>query len=69
MLEVLGRVGLGRFGLAVLIGIVWLLAHNRRGIDRTLVAPGLTLKSALAALVLLVPGRREGVAWACHGFR
>ena len=38
MLEVLGRIGFGLFGLAVLIGIVWLFSNNRRAIDWKLVA-------------------------------
>ncbi len=55
MLEVLGRIGFGLFGLAVLIGIVWLFSNNRRAIDWKLVATGITLQIAFAALVLLVP--------------
>ena len=59
MLEVLGRIGFGLFGLAVLIGIVWLFSNNRRAIDWKLVATGITLQIAFAALVLLVPGGRS----------
>lgn len=68
MLEVLGRIGFGLFGLAVLIGIVWLFSNNRRAIDWKLVATGITLQIGFAALVLLVPGGRELFDWLGHGF-
>ena len=68
MLELLGRIGFGLFGLAVLVGIVWLLSNNRRAIDWKLVATGITLQIAFAALVLLVPGGREVFDWLGHGF-
>lgn len=68
MLEVLGRIGFGLFGLAVLIGIVWLFSNNRKAIDWKLVATGVTLQIAFAALVLLVPGGREVFDALGHGF-
>ena len=68
MLEVLWRIGFGLFGLAVLIGIVWLFSNNRRAVDWKLVATGITLQIAFAALVLLVPGGREVFDWLGHGF-
>ncbi len=68
MLEVLGRIGFGLFGLAVLIGIVWLFSNNRKAIDWKLVATGVTLQIGFAALVLLVPGGREVFDWLGHGF-
>jgi len=68
MLDVLGRIGFGLFGLAVLIGIVWLFSNNRRAVDWKLVATGITLQIAFAALVLLVPGGREVFDWLGHGF-
>ncbi|MDR7067899.1 CNT family concentrative nucleoside transporter [Pseudoxanthomonas japonensis] len=68
MLDVLGRIGFGLFGLAVLIGIVWLFSNNRKAIDWKLVATGITLQIAFAALVLLVPGGREVFDWLGHGF-
>lgn len=68
MLEVLGRIGFGLFGLAVLIGIVWLFSNNRKAIDWKLVATGITLQIAFAALVLLVPGGREVFDALGHGF-
>jgi CNT family concentrative nucleoside transporter len=68
MLEVLGRIGFGLFGLAVLIGIVWLFSNNRRAVDWKLVVTGITLQIGFAALVLLVPGGREVFDWLGHGF-
>ncbi|HEY4529670.1 MAG TPA: nucleoside transporter C-terminal domain-containing protein [Luteimonas sp.] len=58
-MEVLSRIGFGIFGLAVLIAITWLFSNNKRRVDWTLVATGLVLQIAFAALVLLVPGGRD----------
>jgi len=58
-MEALGRIGFGLFGLAVLLGIAWLFSSNKRAVDWKLVATGITLQVAFAALVLLVPGGRE----------
>lgn len=63
MLEGLGRIGFGLFGLAVLIGIVFLFSNNKKAVDWKLVATGVTLQIAFAALVLLVPGGREVFDW------
>ncbi|HET6782240.1 MAG TPA: nucleoside transporter C-terminal domain-containing protein [Pseudoxanthomonas sp.] len=63
MLEGLGRIGFGLFGLAVLIGIVFLFSNNRKAVDWKLVVTGITLQIAFAALVLLVPGGREVFDW------
>ncbi|KTF32205.1 Na+ dependent nucleoside transporter domain-containing protein [Xanthomonas vesicatoria] len=59
MVEGLGRIGFGLFGLAVLIGITWLFSTNRRAIDWKLVGTGLLLQISFASLVLLVPGGRD----------
>jgi len=59
MVEGLGRIGFGLFGLAVLIGIVWLFSNNKRAVDWRLVVTGIALQIAFAALVLLVPGGRD----------
>ncbi len=59
MVEGLGRIGFGLFGLAVLIGIAWLFSNNKRAVDWRLVATGIALQIAFAAVVLLVPGGRE----------
>ncbi len=68
MLEGLGRVGFGLFGLAVLIGIAWLSSNNKRAVDWKLVGTGVTLQIAFAALVLLVPGGRNVFDWLSQGF-
>ena len=68
MVEGLGRIGFGLFGLAVLIGITWLFSNNKRAVDWKLVATGITLQIAFAALVLLVPGGRQVFDWLSHGF-
>ncbi|MCD9032680.1 NupC/NupG family nucleoside CNT transporter [Luteimonas sp. Y-2-2-4F] len=67
-MEGLARVGFGLFGLVVLVGIVWLFSNNKRRVDWTLVATGLSLQIVFAALVLLVPGGREVFDWLGHGF-
>ncbi len=59
MVEALGRIGFGLFGLAVLIGIAWLFSNNRRAVDWRLVATGILLQIGFAAIVLLVPGGRD----------
>ncbi len=68
MLEALGRIGFGLFGLAVLIGITWLFSNNRRAVDWKLVVTGITLQVGFAALVLLVPGGRDVFNALGHGF-
>ena len=68
MIEALGRIGFGLFGLAVLIGIVWLFSNNRRAVDWKLVSTGVILQIAFAALVLLVPGGRQVFDWLGQGF-
>ena len=68
MVEGLGRIGFGLFGLAVLIGITWLFSNNRRAVDWKLVGTGITLQIGFAALVLLVPGGRDVFDWLGHGF-
>ncbi|HBK46894.1 MAG TPA: NupC/NupG family nucleoside CNT transporter [Xanthomonadaceae bacterium] len=68
MIEGLGRIGFGLFGLAVLIGITWLFSNNRRAVDWRLVLTGISLQIAFAALVLLVPGGRDVFDWLGQGF-
>ena len=65
MLEGLGQIGFGLFGLAVLIGIVFAFSNNKKAVDWKLVATGISLQVAFAALVLLVPGGRQ--AFDCLG--
>jgi concentrative nucleoside transporter, CNT family len=57
--EAVTRVLFGLFGLAVLIGIAWLFSNNKGRVDWKLVATGVTLQIAFAALVLLVPGGKD----------
>ncbi|RRU05226.1 nucleoside transporter C-terminal domain-containing protein [Stenotrophomonas sp. 278] len=59
MVEGLGRIGFGLFGLVVLIGIAWLFSNNKRSVDWRLVATGIALQIAFAAVVLLIPGGRD----------
>ncbi|MCL7715641.1 NupC/NupG family nucleoside CNT transporter [Stenotrophomonas mori] len=68
MVEGLGRIGFGLFGLLVLIGITWLFSNNKRAVDWKLVATGITLQIGFAALVLLVPGGRDVFDWLGRGF-
>ncbi|MDH1685399.1 NupC/NupG family nucleoside CNT transporter [Stenotrophomonas maltophilia] len=68
MVEGLGRIGFGLFGLAVLIGITWLFSNDKRAVDWKLVATGITLQIAFAALVILVPGGRDVFDALGHGF-
>ncbi|WP_028919224.1 NupC/NupG family nucleoside CNT transporter [Pseudoxanthomonas suwonensis] len=68
MIEALGRIGFGLFGLAVLVGIVWLCSNNRRAVDWKLVITGVVLQIAFATLVLLVPGGKNVFDWLSHGF-
>src|SRR6201996_3507801 len=59
MLGLLGHVGFGLFGLAVLIGIAFCFSNNKRGVDWKLVATGIALQIAFAAVVLKVPLGRD----------
>ncbi len=68
MLEGLGRIGFGLFGLAVLIGITWLFSNNKRAVDWRLVLTGLALQIGFATLVLLVPGGRKVFDWLGQAF-
>ncbi|MEQ4575333.1 MULTISPECIES: NupC/NupG family nucleoside CNT transporter [Gammaproteobacteria] len=63
MVEGLGRIGFGLFGLAVLIGIAWLFSNNKRAVDWRLIGTGVILQVAFAAVVLLVPGGRDVFDW------
>jgi len=62
------KVAFGLFGLAVLLGITWVFSHQRQRIDWRLVATGIGLQVAFAALVLLVPGGRDVFDALGHGF-
>ena len=53
MLIVIAR---GLFGVACLLGLLWLCSTNRRAVNWRLVAGGTALQTALAALFFLAPG-------------
>ena len=55
MLDVLGHVAFGLFGLSMLLGIALLCSSNRRAIDRRLVATGVLLQIVFATFVLKAP--------------
>src|SRR5262245_7038404 len=59
MLDALGHIVFGLFGLAVLIGIAFLLSNNKRAVSGKLVASGVLLQLAFATLVLKVPFGRD----------
>jgi CNT family concentrative nucleoside transporter len=59
MLQVLGDIAFGLFGLAVLVFIAFLFSNNRRAISWKLVLTGIGLQIAFAALVLKVPLGRD----------
>jgi CNT family concentrative nucleoside transporter len=58
----------GLFGLVVLLGIAWLFSNNKGKVDWRLVAIGVSLQIAFAALVLLVPGGKDAFDALGHGF-
>lgn len=67
-MEALTRVAFGLFGLSVLIAIAWLFSNNKRVVDWRLVATGVGLQIAFAALVLLVPGGKDAFDALGNGF-
>ena len=64
----LGAIFFGLFGLASLIAIAWVFSMNRRAVDWPLVATGIGLQIAFAAIVLLVPGGKDVFDALGHGF-
>ena len=67
MVEALGRIGFGLFGLAVLIGIAWLFSNNRRAVDWRLVVTGILLQIGFGERVLFQPRGWQGQAQALPG--
>ena len=55
MLDALGHIAFGLFGLAVLIFIAFLFSNNKRAVSWKLVASGVGLQLAFATVVLKVP--------------
>ena len=58
-MQTLFEILFGLFGLSVLVAIAWLFSNNKGRVEWKLVATGVALQIAFAALVLLVPGGRE----------
>lgn len=59
MLDALGHVAFGLFGLAVLVGIAFLFSNNKRAVSWKLVATGVALQIVFATIVLKVPFGRD----------
>jgi len=59
MLQALGHIAFGLFGLAVLIGIAFLFSNNKRAVSWKLVATGVALQIVFATIVLKVPFGRD----------
>ena len=59
MLDALGHIAFGLFGLAVLVGIAFLFSNNKRAVSWKLVATGVALQIVFATLVLKVPFGRD----------
>ncbi|MEO8010617.1 MAG: nucleoside transporter C-terminal domain-containing protein, partial [Dokdonella sp.] len=68
MIDALGHIAFGLFGLAVLITIAVLFSSNRRAINWKLVATGVLLQVVFASLVLKVPLGRDVFNTIATGF-
>ena len=68
MIEALGDIAFGLFGLAVLVAIAFAFSSNRRAVDWRLVLTGVTLQVAFAALVLKLPLGRSVFDAIASGF-
>ena len=68
MLDALGHIAFGLFGLAMLIGIAWLFSNNKRAVDWKLVGTGVALQITFAAIVLKLPLGREVFNGIATGF-
>ncbi len=68
MLQILGHIGFGVFGLAVLIAIAWAFSNNKRAVDWKLVATGVVLQILFAILVLKLPIGRDIFGAIATGF-
>ena len=55
MLQILGHIGFGVFGLAVLIAIAWAFSNNKRAVDWKLVATGVVRARAVPRLLEMAP--------------
>ena len=68
MIEALGHIGFGLFGLAVLVSIAVLFSENRRAISWKLVGTGIVLQIVFGGLVLKVPFGRDVFHAIASGF-
>ncbi len=68
MIETLGDIAFGLFGLAVLVAIAFAFSSNRRAVDWRLVLTGVALQVAFAALVLKLPVGRSVFDAIASGF-
>ena len=59
MLDTIGTILFGIFGLAVLISIAFAFSAKKQSVDWKLVAAGIGLQLFFAVLVIIVPGGRE----------
>ena len=59
MLDALGHIAFGLFGLAVLVAIAFLFSNNKRAVSWKLVGTGVALQIVFAALVLKLPFGRD----------
>jgi CNT family concentrative nucleoside transporter len=59
MIDALGRIAFGLFGLAVLIAIAFLFSNNKRAVSGRLVLTGVALQIAFAVVVLKLPIGRD----------
>ncbi|HEU4663272.1 MAG TPA: nucleoside transporter C-terminal domain-containing protein [Dokdonella sp.] len=59
MMQALGHVAFGLFGLAVLVGIAFLFSKDKRAVDWRLVLTGVSLQIVFAAIVLKLPLGRD----------
>jgi concentrative nucleoside transporter, CNT family len=68
MLDALGHIAFGLFGLAVLIGIAFVFSDNKRAVSFKLVASGVLLQLVFATLVLKLPFGRDLFNTIAFGF-
>ena len=54
-------------GIALILGVAFLLSANRRAIRLRVVGAAFALQASIAALVLYVPWGRQALAWAAGG--
>ncbi len=66
MSSLIGQIGHGLFGIAVLLGLAWLLSEQRRAVSPRLVIVGLGLQLAIALLLLKLPAT-QGLFLALNG--